>query len=284
MVKLKKQVAINKISHFFENTQLVVFFHCTNQKYFYEKVRKSLSVKKADFPKKDVENFLTVKQKNQEFSLNEKGINKNDIIIKLIKNNYAKKVLIRKTFSKSLSTFSPKTLDSRQNKDFFKNEGLKKEASPFCTPFKKEEIGAYNEKERNNSNRKSDIFSIANQRFMSLSLFYGNNLLIGFKNIKTLHKTLSIKEFIDDENINLLGGIYENSIINHYQVLRLAQICGDKQVYQRLNNRLQEKSLALVSHLKKPLCFDYLLQPHQKIIALLKLLSSNKKTMEGRSF
>ena len=231
MVKLKKRVAVNKISHFFKTTPLVIFFHCNSRSYFNDKVKSS-----PFFNDTTQQDILKSSVKEQSCPLNldqldptsiNNCITKEKLIVKLIKNSYAKKAL-----------FDNKRLTNKNNKG-------------------------------------SLTFDTKKNKMSSLSLFQGNNLLIGFRNLRSLPSLVSLKEFIEDENIEILGGIYDNCVVDHNQIKRLAKISQDLETYKRLNSQLRNNSFNLINNIKGALDLAYLLNPHYKIIFLLKSLASS---------
>lgn len=262
MVKLKKRVAINKISHFFKTTPLVIFFHCSNRNYFYEKIRKLIALHQPILLSEIIQPHVLggetmTNEQNIDFTSVKDSISEEDLIIKLVKNNYARKALLESKKLKKNDTVS----------------SIKNSSSDFAN------TSIFLKKENSNGKDKGNDAFTANKKdkISSTSLFQCNNLLIGFKNIKMVKASNLMNELIDDENIHVLGGIYENSIIDHNQMKRLAQICGDTQIYRTLNNKLQNSTLTLITHLTKPFNLHFLLHPHYKVIALLKLLASNKQ-------
>ena len=236
MVKLKKRVAVNKISRFFKTTPLVIFFHCNNRSYFNEKVKNS-----SFFSNAAQQDILKPSMKEQDCSVNinqvdrfsiKNYITKEKLIIKLIKNSYAKKAL-----------FNNKRLTNKNNND-------------------------------------SLTFDTKTNKMSSLSLFQGNNLLIGFKNLNFLPSLVSLKDFIEDENIEILGGIYDNCVVDHNQIKRLAKISQDLETYKKLNSQLRNNSFNLINNIKGALDLTYLLNPHYRIIFLLKSLTSSISSIE----
>ena len=167
------------------------------------------------------------------------------------------------------NTISFSIPSSHLEKDFLKGNATNRSSSKNLLEKKEK-----SEKEQSSKIKVNNQFSSLPA---STSLFQGNNLLIGFKNVKLLTAFTSIKGVIDDENINILGGIYENTIVDHNQIKRLAQICADKRIYEIFINVLQSNSLNVIGQLTRPLDFDYLLHPHHKMIALFKLLASKKR-------
>ena len=96
MVKFEKQVAKNKISQFLKTTPLVIFLHCIDQKDFYEKLAKALIANKPlqNQLLSSIEYSKAKKEGNLNIAEIKNCIALEGLVIKLVKNNYAKKALL----------------------------------------------------------------------------------------------------------------------------------------------------------------------------------------------
>lgn len=234
MIKFKKQVGKHKITHFLKATPLILFFNCVDNDDFYKILANSGILKNSD----------TLSGNTKKDSNIDEWIALQSLIIKSIKNNYAKKVVVEKTSLK-------------------KNDFMQSLSENQDNPVQ----------QRNNSKSRKIKIDIN-----TLSIFQGKNILMGFRDIKSL---ALLKDFIENKNVNLLAGIYRDNIIDHNQIKHLARICQGKQVYMSLINLLNTCKNQKLYNLSKNLDFSYLLYSSNNLITLSKthnalLINHNK--------
>lgn len=265
MVKFENRVALNKITRFVETTPLVIFFHCHHKNYFQKKLSRLLLL-----------NHYTVDEKKSKPKLE-------DFSIKLVKNKYVKKALHKRfNTNNELSPLQQTKIDTFTClNEVYDNTVPKSSWPPAKANSIVQKIKKTHEKQSiqnlNNkwhlrpkilcekrthpleviSQRQSKSF-VKNELFeKDNSLFKGNRFIFTLKKISFLSY---IKDFVEDENIHILGGIYENCVIDHNQVKRLVNTSENNSLYLHLNNSLKQNLLLLIN----------LLNPQYKIIALLK--------------
>lgn len=260
MVKFENQVALNKITRFVETTPLVIFLHCRHRDYFQKKLNRLLSLNDYIGNKESSKPTLE------------------DFTIRLVKNNYVKKALLRKL---SLNNSSSSLKDSKEDTfiphDLIFSDTVQKSSNNFVNrdlPKAK--------KTNKDGDIKGDTFShelrndkvllkevqgtpkakvaplVKNKQFENENaLFQGNRLIFTLKKISLLSV---IKDLVEEENMHILGGVYENRVIDHNQIKRLIDNSENNFLYLRLNNKLKENLLLLT----------YRINLQYKIIALLK--------------
>lgn len=257
MVKFKKQVDKQKISHFLKATPLILFFHCFDKNDFCKVLKNHEAYSKI------IENSSFLKWKDTLSDLTKiQESNTQTLIIKSVKNNYAKKVLLAlNTFIKPKPTFqenqcieNPCFVEaSRENTTSLeKNSFTKNLLENNCNLVQ----------QHNNSKTKKSKTGINVS-----SLFQGKNILISLHDIKNL---ALLKNFIQDKNVNLLAGIYQDNIIDNNQIKHLAQICQDKEIYITLLNLLNNSTNQILYNFSKDLNFSYLLFSSNNLICLSK--------------
>lgn len=255
MVKFKKQVDKQKISHFFKATPLILFFHCFDKNDFCKILRNHGAYSKI------IENSSFLNREDTLSDLTKiQESNTQILIIKSVKNNYAKKVslalnnFIKPSFQENLSIENPSSVEaSRENTTSLKKNTFTKSLS---------ENNSNLVQQHNNSKTKKSKTGIN----MS-SLFQGKTILISFHDIKNL---ALLKNFIQDKNVNLLAGIYQDNIIDNNQIKHLAQICQDKEIYITLLNLLNNSTNQILYNFSKDLNFSYLLFSSNNLICLSK--------------
>ena len=260
MVKFENQVALNKITRFVETSLLVIFFHCPDRNYFQKKLNKLLFLN----------DYTRNKKNNRPTS--------EDFTIKLVKNNYVKKALLDAKQNLKLglnncsSSFKDTQASTLTRSNLIFTNTVQESSKDFVNinlhlPKAKkidEKHGAQNDKvslgKLHFTQKAGRVITpvMKNKAFEHKNaLFQGNRLILTLKKISLLNV---IKDLIEDENIHILGGIYENCVIDHNQIKRLIDNSENNFLYLHLNNKLKENLLF----------FIYSLNPHYKMIALLK--------------
>lgn len=259
MVRFENKVTLNKITHFVQETPLIIFFYCQNQKTFRKKLN-VLFASTSDQHQEESSPHILGSGKQRQASNNTQSrklsfFNKQkDFTIKTLKNNYLKKVLLESpAFFRNtcVPCFHKAPFEEKKHENFFistRDDTMRQHQNQ-------------NEQYKNKTSLKQEsLFQVKNS-----SLFKGNRLVVAFKKVSFLSY---LKPFIEDnENIYVLGGIYENTIIDHNQIKRLIENSNNNQVYSSLSRQLKEKALSLL----------YAANAHHRIVSILQHIYLKKK-------
>lgn len=283
MVKFENRVVLNKISYFLESAPLIVIFHCQNRNYFRKKLNKNYTNKEqsnlfslpVDCKKNKFTSPFIFSSEKAAYSPSASGdstTSSRSFIVKSLKNNYVKKVLQKEpifswshnrlsAWSKNSISLSDKTLVARVNPRFTSPARAGIEKVHITSPVPK--IKNYKKDDKLPLKKIEKPLSV-----LKNSLFKGNRLVIAFRNVSLLNR---IKKIIEEENVYILGGIYENIIIDHNQVKRLIYNCDNNKPYFSLNTKLKERTVILLNRLKL----------HQKIVTVLHQIALKKASQDN---
>lgn len=280
MVKFKKRVTKHKISGFFKSAPLILFFHGIDRKDFYKTFNQFLITEKSSSLKTERESkalqckdLYFLKKRSDSIPEIEKRIALQGLIVKSIKNNYAKKYLQQFLVNERFQENS--ILKSENTEKVF----LNKINDPQITG----KMSSNKEDRRNHSSRDTlkelnpNLFSLKNEsqenQLLTNSLFQGKILCLGFDNLSFLGE---IQSFLEKKNHYVLGAFYDNNIIDQSTVNRLASICQNSTAYPLYLQLLKTCNNRLIGNLSNLLDFSYLLSPQTKLIALMKILHQHK--------